>query len=153
METQSYRIEVGSVKTLLDGPPELFNKHWEEVTKEHPLMILKPDRGSYLALEGIGMLITLLAYVDEEVVGYSCNMITPHLHYADLVCGHNDAIFISPLYRNSSLGIRMIRQTEAELKRRGVEMMFWHAKQDSALSKILPRLQCKILEITYSKEL
>jgi len=153
METQQLKIELGKATDYKDSLSEMLEDHWDEVAKNKHLMVLKPDWERYQLLEDTGRLLTLFAFVNDKVVGYSCNIITPHLHYADLICSYNDVLFISKDYRASSLGLRLIRETEAESAKAGAKLMLWHAKQDSALDKILPRMKCKVQEIMYSKEL
>lgn len=153
METQSLKIEVGKVETLLDNMHDMFVDHWEEVAKNKHLMVLKPDEKKYLQLQSSGNLLTLIAYAGEDIVGYSCNILSPHLHYSDLMCMYNDVLFIAKEYRASPLGLRIIKRTEEESKNMGAKLMLWHAKQNSILDKILPRMKCKVQEIIYSKEL
>lgn len=154
METQSLKIEIGEVdENLLNQLSDMFIEHWDEVAKNKHLMVLKPDVNKYLQLQKAGNLLTLIAYVDNKIVGYSCNIRSPHLHYADLICMYNDVLFIDKNYRATPLGLRLIKRTEEEAKNMGAQLMLWHAKQGSALDKILPRLKCKVQEIMYSKEL
>ena len=131
----------------------LLDAHWNESARNKHLMVLKPDLARYQALEASGALLGLVAYMDDEIVGYSVNIVTPHLHYADLVCCMNDVLFIAKEHRQSPLGLKLIRDTERAAKARGVHLMLWHAKEDTALSQILPKLGCKVQEITFSKEL
>ena len=154
METQSLKIEIGRVdEALLDSLSDMFVEHWDEVAKNKHLMVLKPDVNKYLTLQNSGNLLTLIAYCGDKIVGYSCNIKSPHLHYADLMCMYNDVLFIDKAYRATPLGIRLIKRTEEEAKNMGAQLMLWHAKQGSALDKILPRMKCKVQEIMYSKEL
>ena len=153
METQLYKITESSIRDLFEDSDSLFIDHWDEVAKNKHLMALAPDKERYFALEDAGQLVTLIAWAGDEIVGYSCNILSPHLHYKNLMCGYNDVIFVAKEYRNSPLGIKLIKHTEAVLKKYGAKLMLWHAKKDSALDKILPRMKCNIQEIIYSKEL
>lgn len=151
MTTLDIRIEKFMPnRACMDG---LFKEHWEESAKNKALMVLKPDWPKYQMLEDMGHLVSLFAYKDEEIVGYSLNILSKHIHYADLVCAHNDVIYIDPANRNSPVGLKIIKATEKECLKRGAKLMLWHAKEDTALSKILPRLGCKVQEIMFSKEL
>src|SRR4051812_36759929 len=98
----------------------LLDEHWHESARNKHLMVLKPDTVRYASLEAGGALLSLVAYVDDEVVGYSVNIISPHLHYADVVCAHNDVLFVAKAYRESPLGLKLIRETERAAKARGV---------------------------------
>lgn len=153
METRSLKIELGKATDYKDSLSEMLENHWDEVAKNKHLMVLKPDWERYKILEDQGRLLTLFAFVEDNVVGYSCNIIMPHLHYSDLICSYNDVLFIAKEYRASSLGLKLIRETEIESSKIGAKLMLWHAKQDSSLDKILPRRGCKVQEIIYSKEL
>lgn len=153
METQSLKIEIGSYADFKACYDDLLKPHWEESAKNKHLMVLNPDWNRYKFLEDTGGLLTLCAYVEDKMVGYSCNIITNHLHYSDLKTGYNDLIFIHKDYRNTPLGLRLIRRTEEELKKLDVKIMIWHAKEGTSLDKILPRMKCKVQEIMYSKEL
>lgn len=153
METQSLRIEVGRWETLYDNMYEMFAEHWDEVAKNKHLMVLKPDHQAYLNLQANNSLLVLIAYDGDRIVGYSVNIKSQHIHYADLCCMYNDIIFITKDYRATPLGLRIIKRTEEESKKVGAKLMYWHAKQDSALDKILPRMKCKVQEIVYTKEL
>jgi GNAT superfamily N-acetyltransferase len=125
----------------------------EESTRLKHLMVLKPDVLRYQALEASGSLLALVAYVDEEIVGYSLTVVSPLLHYADLIAAHNDVLFLAKAYRKSPLGPKLIRETERAAKARGASLMLWHANEDTPLTKILPHLGCKMQEIMFSKEL
>lgn len=154
METASLKIEVGTVtREMFSEISEILVEHWEEVAKNKHIMVLKPDIERYLQLQNNGNLLTIIAYADDKIVGYSCNIVANHLHYSDLKCMSNDVLFIAKEYRNTPLGLRLIKKTEEKAKKMGVKLMLWHAKQDSALDKILPRMNCKVQDIVYSKEL
>ena len=116
-------------------------------------MILKPDTPRYLAMEKANMLLILAAYEHGQMVGYSLNIVGNHLHYADLVYAHNDLLFLHKDYRNTPIGLKLIRQTEKAAKERGARLMLWHAKEGTSLDKIMPRLKYNVQDIMYSKEL
>lgn len=147
------RIIETTIADKIEHVPGLLEAHWHESARNKHLMVLKPDVARYQALEAAGSLLSLVAYVDDQIVGYSVNIVTPHLHYADLLCAHNDVLFIAKEYRKSPLGLKLIRETERAARERGANLMLWHAKQATNLSAILPRLGCKVQEIIYSKEL
>lgn len=131
----------------------LLDEHWHESARNKHLMVLKPDLLRYEQLEAAGALLGLFAYVGDEIVGYSVNVISPHLHYADLVCAHNDVLFIAKSHRKSPLGLRLIRETVRAAKARGAHLMLWHAKEATPLASILPKVGCKVQEIIFSQEL
>jgi GNAT superfamily N-acetyltransferase len=147
------RLIETTIADKIEHVPGLLEAHWHESARNKHLMVLKPDVARYQALEAAGALLSLVAYVDETIVGYSVNIVSPHLHYADLLCAHNDVLFVAKEYRERSLGLKLIRETERAARARGAHLMLWHAKEDTALSSILPKMGCKVQEIIYTKEL
>lgn len=132
---------------------DLLVEHWIESAKNKSLMVLNPDIDKYSELEKLGALVSLFAYAKGEIVGYSLNFLQPHIHYKDLMCSYNDVLFIKKEYRESPLGLKLIRETERISRERGAELMLWHAKEGTTLDKLLPRMGCRIQEIMYCKEL
>jgi len=132
----------------------LTEAHWQEIARNKHLMVLKPDVARYNSLEAAGNLLSLYAYNDaDEIIGYSVNILSNHLHYADLRVCANDVLYIAPEYRRSRLGLQLIDRTEEAAKAHGVHMMSWHAKEGTALAGILPRKGCQLQELIFTKEL
>lgn len=131
----------------------LLEEHWQEVALNKDLMRLKPLPKVYEALEASGKLLSLGAFVGDELVGYSATLVVPHLHYGDLIYANNDVLFLAARHRHSSLGLRLIRETERQAKLRGARLMCWHAKPGSALDALLARKGYAVQDIIYSKEL
>lgn len=153
MPTAQHKFEIRVEKFSLEKVSHLLKEHWEESSRNKEVMVLNPDKEKYIQLENAGNLVTLFAYYDEKVVGYSCNILTNHIHYADLLVAYNDVLFIDKEHRNSPLGLRLIKQTKKAVKEKGVKLLLWHAKENTPLSKILPRLGCSVQEIVYSEQL
>lgn len=116
-------------------------------------MVLKPDTERYRHAESSGLMFTLFAYDGDQIVGYSANFVTPHLHYSDLTMCMNDVLYIAKSHRGGRTGLQLIRETERVAKERGAQLMMWHAKQGTALETLLPRLDYGVQEIMLSKEL
>ena len=152
MQLPKYEIKLCKVGEVADSM-HLLTKHWEESARNKELMKLSPDYNMYNMLEANGTLVCLGAYIDKLLVGYSVNMIKPHLHYSTLICGYNDLLFVDDDHRGSSLGLKLIKETKKELEKRGAKLMLWHAKENTTLAILLPKLGCKIQEIIYSEEL
>lgn len=153
METKEYKIVEGTFADKIESMYGLFEQHWDEVAKNKEVMVLKGNTEQYHKMEEGGNLFTLFAYHGDDLVGYSVNIVTRHLHYADLVYGMNDILFVTPEHRNSPIGLRLIRHTERLARDRGVKLFHWHAKQGTSLAKILPVLRYDVHEIVFSKVL
>lgn len=147
------RIEPISVINSLDQVQALLVEHWDEIARNKALMVLKPHTELYAELERMDALISLGAFDGDEMVGYAVTTISKHLHYADLVYAQNDVIFLRRSYRAGRLGLQLMRESEARARARGARLFTWHAKPDTALAALLPRLGYGVQDIVYSKEL
>jgi predicted GNAT superfamily acetyltransferase len=146
-------IRISTVAEMLRDAELLFQDHYDEVAKNKEVMKLKPDVKVYTALEKQDKLLILAAYIDNKMVGYSVNILSYHLHYADLFYAHNDILFVVEEYRNSKVGLALIKKTEAFAKALDAKLLLWHAKEDTALDKLMPRLGYGVQDIIHSKEL
>lgn len=148
-------IEIKEV-TLDEILPQVFQlliEHREESTTHKHLMILNPNWEKYQQMERSGLLLILAAFDGDKAVGYSLNIVTKHLHYKDLVYSNNDVLFVSKDYRGTKAGIKLILEAEKACKAKGSKFHILHAKQDTALDKLLPRVGYTVQDIIYSKEL
>ena len=72
---------------------------------------------------------------------------------ADLRIAQNDILFVKKELRGGRLGLRLLKATEDYAKSEGCKLMLWHAKENTALAKLLPKLKYGVQEIMYSKEI
>lgn len=142
--------------TVSDKVSELFpllQAHRDELATAKHLMEVAPNLEAYRALEQCGALLALVVYRGEEIVGYSINFVGPHMHYSNLRYVHNDALFVKPGHRSGRLGLRLMQETELRAREQGAAMIMWHAKPNTALEKILPRMGYAVQDIAFSKEI
>lgn len=147
-----YNFVLGNVTQMRREAESLFRDHWDEIALNKGVMALKPDYDRYEAIERAGNLMVICVYDDTKLVGYSVNMIIHHLHYADLVVSSNDLLFVHKDYRKGRLGLMLIRETEEQSRQRGAQLVLWHAKPNTALNELMPRLGYGVQDIIYSKE-
>lgn len=146
-------IKQVTIDEVLPHLGDLFVEHREELTTHKDLMKLNPDIETYYRLEDNGMLIVLGVFDNEEVVGYSTSIVTKNLHYQDLVYSNNDLLFLTKKYRNTKVGLELIRETERVCRDKGAKFHLCHAKENTTLSTLLPKLGYTVQDIIYSKEL
>lgn len=146
-------IKEVNIDDVFNSIQNLFIEHREEVTTHKHIMILNPDMDKYRKLEEQGVLLILAAYAEDKLVGYSVNFINNNLHYADLRMCTNDLLFVKKEYRNSSIGFKLIKETERMARERGAGIILWHAKEKTSLSVMLPGIGYGIQDIVFSKEL
>ena len=148
-----HEIRESTVSEMLALAGDLFAEHWDEIALNKQVMALKPDAARYEAMEASGALFILAAFNQDGVlVGYSVNFVMRHLHYADLCVASNDLLFVSKEHRHGRLGLQLIRATEAHAKEKGARLMLWHAKQNTPLADIMPRLGYGVQDIIFSRE-
>ncbi len=131
----------------------LFEPHYDEIARNKQVMKLKPNWPYYHSIDDLGWLFIYLAMQDDVCIGYSMNILMHHLHYADLRVCQNDVLFVKKEFRGGRLGLRLLKATEDHAKSEGCKLMLWHAKENTALAKLLPKLKYGVQEIMYSKEL
>lgn len=139
----------------IDQAWPLLEAHRDELTTNKDIMVLAPMRERYAMLDDCGALLTVGAFLDDEIVGYSVNIIDRNLHYQGLLVSQNDILFVRRDLRGR-LGLQLMRETERLAKERAGDtpiMAIWHAKPSTELDAILPRLAYKVQDIAYSKVL
>ena len=146
-------IKLATVDAMLAEAPILFEEHYEEIARNKQVMVLKPDEVTYRKSEEMGTLFILSARQDDILIGYSVNFVSNHLHYADLKLAQNDLLFISKEHRGGRIGLKLIKETEKHATSLGCKLMLWHAKENTTLAAMLPRLKYGVQDIMFSKEL
>ena len=142
---ESVTAKRGIVEPLLEA-------HVRELTTHPHIMVLDPDWERYEAMEQAGVLLGLFAYVGNELVGYSVNVVVPHMHYRGLTYCQNDVLYLRPDYRDIGCGTALIRATEEAAKVRGARFIVWHAKPSTPLDKLLPRLGYGVQDVIHGRE-
>lgn len=148
-----FEVRWSSVEEMLGNGQALFAQHWDEIARNKDVMVLKPDEAAYRRMEEAGSLLILAAVKAGQIVGYSVNFIVRHPHYADLMVCQNDLLFIDQAHREGGAGIRLMRRTEQEGKKRGCRLMLWHAKEGTPLAAMLPRMGYGVQDIVFSKQI
>jgi len=151
--SESITIKILNVGFFEENCNDLFKEHYEEIALNKSVMTLLPNWDKYYALEQSNQLFCLGAFSGEQCIGYSINFFTNHLHYKELFYMQNDLLFVAEEYRKTRVGLDLIRETEKQAFAKGAEMMLWHAKENTALSGLMPRLGYKVQDIIYSKVL
>ena len=134
-------IKLATVDEMLATAQTLFDEHYEEIARNKHVMVLKPDEETYRKSEEMGTIFILSARQGDKLIGYSVNFVTNHLHYADLKLAQNDLLFISKEHRGGRVGLKLIKETEKHATSLGCKLMLWHAKENTALVSLLPRLK------------
>lgn len=141
-----------SVVEQLPRVSALLREHWAELALNKSLMVLSPNVEVYATLEAAGSIVALGAFDGEELIGYSVNLLTRHLHYSGLLTASNDVLFVRQDHRGR-VGPRLIRKTEKACNAAGAQILLWHAKPGTLLEQLLPRIGYGVQDIVYSRVL
>jgi GNAT superfamily N-acetyltransferase len=118
----------------------LLIEHWQTLANNPNEILLNPDIERYQSLQDAGILHNIVAYEEDNMVGYVVLLIMPHLHYKDDKFAMVDVLFTSPSARNSKLGITLINRTEELCKAEKVSVLTYHTKPaHNTIDKILFR--------------
>ena len=145
--------EVTNIADAIIANEALGREHYDEIALNKSVMVYAPDIEKYKALEAHGSLLTLGVFEGEKLVGYSVNILYQHIHYKEMLVAHNDMIFIHQDNRLGTLGLKLIKATTSACRERGAHMMMWHAKQNSKLAHLFPKLGCTVQDIIFSEVL
>ena len=137
------------------GP--LFVEQQAEIGEDRAIglpLAPSPDYDRYEALDAIGMGLALGVFDDDdEIVGYSSNIIAQSMHYRNLVVCQNDAIYLHSAYRRGTLGLRLMRETERAARARGADMIVWQCKPQTSLHALLARSGYGLQDLVYTRSL
>lgn len=147
----SYTIRPISVEETRRDGQYLLQAHYQELTRHKARVRLEPDWKKYQDCEAAGLLVSLGIWDGTALIGYSVFILTPHIHYKAVIYAMNDVVFLREDYRNGIAGVKLLKASEAECERRGADKIVWHAKPDTALAEILPRMGYGLEEHVFSK--
>jgi L-amino acid N-acyltransferase YncA len=129
----------------------LWEAHWLEVALDHEAVPLAPDIAAYDALEAAGMLNVLVARKAGQVIGYHLAIVKPHLHYKNSLHSFTDIYYVAPEHRQGMTGVKLFKEAEKSLAKRGVKKMVSGTKMSLDMGKIFERLGWRETERTYTK--
>lgn len=148
---QHLSIQVENFGDVIGEAQPLLKRHWEEIALDKESVPLDPDWQRYANMEAQGQLSVVTVRVKGELVGYSCMIVMPGLHYRQTLHAVMDIFYIAPEYRGHFGGIRLFKRVEAELKRRGVRRIFVGSKLHKDSSRLFTALGYWPIEQWFSK--
>ena len=150
-------IRCPSVSVASQAIEPLLHEHWQEVADQKTYPVIRPDYEKYQYLNDAGNLIILLALEERmdpfTCIGYSVNLLTPHLHYTDKKLCCNDVLFVRKAERyTTTTGARLIARTKQEAVKENCAVMQWHAKPNSDLFNVLNK-RLPVFEYAFAESL
>lgn len=130
----------------------LLEEHYAEISthKDHGVP-LEPMEEVYRARQADGSLMMIIGREDGQIVAYFVCFVAPGLHYRSCLTCTPDIFFVAPEKRTGTMGMRMFRFVEKELKRRGVKRWAVGSKVQHDASALFRYLKFEPVETMYEK--
>lgn len=136
MATSTIDIRLADVEDLrTDGGVLLVDYHCE-VERDHAIDRLVPDWFHLQRMENAERCVCLMAYHDDDAVGFCLSLLEPHTHNRDQWQLINDSIYVDPVYRRRGLGLQLVRLCESAAEKLNADCV-WRAPAFSRLDLIL----------------
>lgn len=135
----------------LDELKPILVHHYKELALNQDKVPLQPRWEIYDKAEQVNELLYITCRVDGKLVGYFIGFVAPGLHYETCLTCNMDIFYIAKEYRKSSLGVRLFKYVERELKSQNVERWFVGSKVHADASALFKRLKFNKVETYYSK--
>lgn len=130
----------------------LLEQHWREIA--HDLTIpLSVDWERYFMMQANDAFRVFTVRRSGELIGYAAFFVHPNMHYSTSLQAVQDVIFIREDMRRGSLGSRLIRFAEEELKREGVQLVLHHIKAKHNWGALLERMGYTLVDLIYAKRI
>jgi GNAT superfamily N-acetyltransferase len=146
-------VQVEAYGDMLEEAKPLYQRHWEELALDQDAVKLAPDWERYAALDAAGALSIVTVRARGRLVGYSFMVVQRGLHYATTLEARMDMFWIAPEHRGRMGGVRLFREVERELVRRGVRRVYAGSKLHRDASRLFLALGYKPIEQWFSKML
>jgi hypothetical protein len=137
---------------VIDEVGPLLEMHYQELTLNKDKIKLDPIWDRYVSLANSHLLEIYTARDEGKLVGYSAFFVQSHIHYSSTVVASNDVLFLHiDARKKPTVGIRLIKFCEQQLKDKGVHKITFHAKLTNELRTILNRMGYADEEIVVGK--
>lgn len=98
-----------------------------------------PQWSTYYAMEKVGVLRVIGAFVGSRLVGFMIIIFAPLPHYGKLA-GSTESYFVTASSRNSGAGLRLLREAELMGQELGVAGFFVSSPTEGRLAGVLPHV-------------
>lgn len=136
---------------LIDEIDPLLCSHYDELALDQSNVPLAPMWDRYFAIQENNELLIVTCRDDEVLIGYFVGFISKSLHYETCLTCSMDIFYVAKEHRKGSLGIRLFKYVERELRSRKVQRWFVGSKVHADASKLFERLKFSKIEVYYSK--
>jgi hypothetical protein len=149
MDTARFQRERLTDSLWAEALPLLF-AHWKEVA-HYPDLELTPDRDAYAQLEARGLVRVFTARRDGLLIGYALFIVTPNLHYKQVLQANQDVVYIQPDQRGT-MPLRFLQFCEDQLFAEGCDVICQHGKaKHPQLARLLTHMGYDTMDVLHVK--
>jgi GNAT superfamily N-acetyltransferase len=131
----------------------LLRAHWREIAHYQDIP-LEVNQGGYEQVEAAGKLRAYTARSgDGALIGYAVYIVGPNLHYSSSIQAKQDVLFVLPERRKSTVGLRLIKFADDQLRAEGVQVVYQHSKVAHDIGPVMLRCGYELVEHIYARRL
>ena len=127
----------------------LLVEHWREIAHYQDIE-LDPDWEFYRAAKTVRV---FTARDGGRLVGYGVFFVGPNKHYRRSIQAVQDLLFILPEYRGRTVGPRLVKYCDEQLRAEGAQVVYHHVKCAHDFGPLLAHLGYERVEGIYAKRL
>jgi GNAT superfamily N-acetyltransferase len=139
--------------------PKLFRAHFREMGRQLAGIPFDLDWNAFAAASQMERLLFVTVRDGDQLVGYVSTQLGPHQNYKSTLHGFINAVWLHPDYRKGWTGLRLLKENEYLLKKRGVvrvmvaEMLSYKNANDRRLRVLFKRMGYTPIEVHWEKVL
>lgn len=137
-EYRNITFRVEAIMDVLDEIKVLHSEHWRETEAYRDAVGFEPDYGQYVAIDREGGFLLVTARAATKMVGYFMFVLYTSRHSSKYVAAE-DAFYLDPAHRKGFALVKMLRFSEACLKRIGVKQALLTEKLTNRIGPVLKR--------------
>ena len=135
----------------IDDIMGLAPSHWREVEWQPDKLPLRINHEFFENADRLGALLTLTAREGKRLVGYAMWIVSQNPKHAGALVASNEVLYVDPEYRGHLLGPKLLRESEAMIRRAGVKVMGVCVKTKADFGPMLERGGYQPVETTWLK--
>lgn len=136
---------------LYDAKLEVYsNKENQNLFEEFKKR--NPDYQNFLYLQKKGHFQICCLRNNRQLVGFHASTFFDHGQAKGLKCGYVDTCFVKKEFRGIK-SLELIEFAELQIKKNGVKYIYWGVNPKLGTDKLLEKLNWKLDEVVYTKEL
>lgn len=134
---------------VLDEIKPLLEMHWHEIAHYQDIP-LDPDYDWYCTSPVVRV---FTARDAGRLIGYGVFFVGPNKHYRSSKQAVQDILFVHPERRGSTVGFRLIRFCDQQLKTEGCQVVYQHMKKSHQFGPLLEKQGYELVDLIHAKRL